>query len=219
MEYKEQVIDALNGLLAWGDDHMDGVNAFTNASDPGYREFITKVDKDFDLLCNQSLFALADAIVGHRQIMMDAGQDYFGDYVHALDQHPLLAELDQPERFNHGSGDVELPNPEYLQETLNDMIGWAADKLEAINAVQNIGDYNHFMADLDISFEAFLKWHEIYDLDKMIPLLNKPAEKWRPFLENVDEMLDCNGPETWVFRLDSSRFRGAPIHAAPKRLQ
>ncbi|MDA8153643.1 MAG: hypothetical protein M0003_13215 [Acidithiobacillus sp.] len=212
MKYKKQVTKALQGLSAWGEDHW--VDMFIDVSDARYRAFIEKVDKDFDYLCNQILFALADAIVGHRRIMMDSGQDYFGDYVHALGERPWLDELDNPERFNHGSGNADLPNPEYLQETMSELFEWAAAKLEEMTAVQNIDNYNRFMADLDVSFEALLKWHEIYDLDAMVPLLNNPAKKWRPFLENVDEMFDYNGPETWVVTLDLSR-----CHAAPERLQ
>lgn len=211
MEYKDQVMEALNELLMWSDDHEVNVDA----PDPGYRTFIGNVDKDFDYLCNKILFVLADAVVGHRQIVMDAGQDYLGDYVQALDKRPLLDELDKPERFDHETEDAnELPPPECLRETISAMFEWADAKSEAINAVQNIDDYNRFMADLDVSFEAFLKWHEIYDLDAMVPLLNKPAEKWRPFLGNVDDLLNCNGPETWVVTLDPARF-----HAAPERLQ
>lgn len=214
MKYKKQMTKVLQHLSAWGKDHWVDADIFSDASGARYRAFIEKVDKDFDHLCNRILFELADAIVGHRQIMMDSGQDYFGDYVHALDERPLLDDLDKPERFNHGSGNTELPNPEYLQETMNDLIGWADDKVGVINDAKTIEEYNSFMADLDVSFEAFLKWHEIYDLDAMVPLLNKPAEKRRPFLENVDEMFDYNGPETWVVTLDLSR-----CHAAPERLQ
>ncbi len=214
MEYRNQVMKALQDLSAWGEDHWLDTDIFSDAAGSRYRAFIEKVDKDFDHLCNRILFELADAIVGHRQIMMDSGKDYFGDYVCALDERPLLAELDKPERFNHGSGNTDLPNPEYLQETMSELFEWAAAKLEEMTTVQNIDNYNRFMADLDVSFEALLKWHEIYDLDAMVPLLNKPAEKRRPFLENVDEMFDYNGPETWVVTLDLSR-----CHAAPERLQ
>lgn len=214
MERREQVLKALQDLSTWGQDHWFETEAYSGpAGAAKYRAFIQKTDQDLDSLCNEILFVLADTIVQHRRTMkMDAKVDYLRDYNDVIDRvygdticmedlvkndQPTLSERNVAERFKHRIAD-DLPQPKYLQEVIINLIEWADEMCEAIEEVQTTEEYDHFMVNLDVSFDELLKCGATYDLNRMIPLLSKPEEKCRPILEHIEDMLYSTSPWTWT---------------------
>ena len=214
MEHRDQVLKSLLNLSAWGQDHWFETDAYDGpAGAAKYRGFIQKTDQDFDLLCSNILFALADTIAQHRRIMKrDDKVDYLRAYNDVIyrehgdticmedladnDQH-TLSERNVKNRFNHRIADVP-PEPKYLLEAIIDLIEWADEMCEAIKEVQTTEEYNHFMVNLDVSFDELIKCDAIHDLNRMIPLLCKPEEKCRPILEHIEDMLDSTSPWMWT---------------------